>query len=516
MARLARVLVPGIAHVPGGDLAEAVDSGLSYTTGGDANWQPTNWPYHYGGDAAEGTAWDDGASWLQTEVQGAGTITFWWKVSSEANSDYLEFYVDDVLKDAISGEVNWQQKSYTINTSGTHTLKWRYAKDDDEYSEGDDCGWVDQVQWSGQVPQPENWTEIEYVYDAFGRRIEKKYDGATVLKYIYDGDHCIAEYDASNNLTRKYIFGPAVDEPICMIEAAGSYAGTYYYHFDALGSAVALTNSSGNTVEVYEYDVYGRVGASDPNHPNRFMFTGREFDKETGLYYYRARYYNPQIGRFLQTDPVGYDAGMNVYRYCSNNPLGLRDPFGRDPTDYNDMNDIWDSNSIYDAWIPDSESAEAAAKRKTQEIIEAVEKDPLWATKALPCGEHDFKYWDPYATYILADGTILNGSEFGNYLAGYGAFYHYGPAGALAVSLAGHVDAVVEKEIVAWGNFIKSVAGGQSFWDSITDPEGGTWFDEEASKSRIRKGLDDAYQKTSNFWNTLAQMRRAVIGLPKM
>jgi uncharacterized protein RhaS with RHS repeats len=84
-----------------------------------------------------------------------------------------------------------------------------------------------------------------------------------------------------------------------MIESTGSYAGTYYYHFDGLGSVTALTNSSGNTVEVYEYDVYGRVGASVPAHPNRFMFTGREYDKETGLYYYRARYYNPQIGRFL-------------------------------------------------------------------------------------------------------------------------------------------------------------------------------------------------------------------------
>jgi hypothetical protein len=192
MTRLARVLVPGIAHVPGGDMAEAVDSGLRYTTGGDADWQPTNWPYHYGGDSAEGTAWDDGESWLQTEVQGAGTITFWWKVSSEGSSDYLEFYVDDVLKGAISGEQAWDDVSFPVTGSGTHTLKWRYAKGSED-SEGDDSGWVDYVQWSGQVPQPQSWTEIEYVYDASGRRIEKKYDGATVLKYIYDGDHCIAE-----------------------------------------------------------------------------------------------------------------------------------------------------------------------------------------------------------------------------------------------------------------------------------------------------------------------------------
>jgi len=79
---------------------------------------------------------------------------------------------------------------------------------------------------------------------------------------------------------------------------------------------------------MYEYTVYGRVAAQDPNHPNPYMFTGRRFDFETGLYYYRARYYNPYIGRFMQTDPVGYSAGINWYRYCRNNPLGMVDPYG--------------------------------------------------------------------------------------------------------------------------------------------------------------------------------------------
>ncbi len=176
-----------------------------------------------------------------------------------------------------------------------------------------------------------------YTYDDSGNMTADgtyTYDYNTITKYVYDGDHCIADYDAGGNLRRKYIYGPSVDEPISMIEASGSYAGTYYYHFDALGSVVALTSgnagSMGNTVEVYEYDVYGRVGATDANHPNRFMFTGREFDKDTGLYYYRARYYNPEIGRFLQIDPIGYANGINWYMYCGNNPLIYVDPFGLD------------------------------------------------------------------------------------------------------------------------------------------------------------------------------------------
>ncbi len=195
-------------------------------------------------------------------------------------------------------------------------------------SAGSDCVWVDCVVWTGMMPDANDWNEIEYVYDLSGRRIEKKVDGTTELKFLYDGDQIIAEYDANDTLLRKYVHGPCIDEPICLIESSGTYAGTQYYHYDALGSVVALTDASGDIVQLYEYSVYGQVAASDANHPNRFMFTGREFDKDTGLYYYRARYYHPEIGRFLQTDPIGYGDGMNRYAYCSGNPVGRVDPSG--------------------------------------------------------------------------------------------------------------------------------------------------------------------------------------------
>jgi RHS repeat-associated protein len=112
-----------------------------------------------------------------------------------------------------------------------------------------------------------------------------------------------------------------------MIDVADGNA-VYHYHYDGLGSVVALTDSAGNAVQLYEYSAFGRVAASDPNHTNPFLFTGRRFDAEAGLYYYRARYYNPHIGRFLQTDPIGYDDDINWYRYCENSPVNLTDPYG--------------------------------------------------------------------------------------------------------------------------------------------------------------------------------------------
>jgi len=289
------------------------------TPRGDAEWFAQSVEYYADNDAAQsGTIGSGQETWMQTTVVGPGNVSFRYKMSS-VSGDALAFYVDENFKASWSQGSSWPWTGNFAVPSGTHTLKWKYYK----YS-GSTAGsaWIDAIQWSGGVPGSgggADWEQITYTYDPSGRRIAKDVDGV-VTKYVYDGDQCIAEYDANDVLLRKYVHGPCIDEPrsaslragsFCMIEAAGGYAGTYYYHFDALGSVVALSDAGGDTVQVYEYDVYGQAAASDPNHPNRFMFTGREFDAETGLYYYRARYYNAAIGRFLQTDPIGYGDGMN-------------------------------------------------------------------------------------------------------------------------------------------------------------------------------------------------------------
>ena len=147
--------------------------------------------------------------------------------------------------------------------------------------------------------------------------------GSVTTQYCYDSDQVIAEYDDSAvtgtfALVRKFIYGLGIDEPVCMINVDGLGVETlYFYHYDRLG----------NVVEQYTYGPFGETStASTVGTP--YMFTGRRYDKESGLYYYRARYYKPDLGRFLQPGPIGYDDGMNIYTYCGNNPVNCVDPWG--------------------------------------------------------------------------------------------------------------------------------------------------------------------------------------------
>jgi YD repeat-containing protein len=139
-------------------LAESLDCNLSFTTGGDGHWFQQLSSDYYDWDAVRSAyLWHGKQSWMQTTVDlnDQETVTFYWMVSSEQGCDYLQFYIDNVLRDQISGEVDWQQKSYSVSGSGSHTLKWRYVKDGSG-SEGDDCGWVDYLRWPGSPPPDPN------------------------------------------------------------------------------------------------------------------------------------------------------------------------------------------------------------------------------------------------------------------------------------------------------------------------------------------------------------------------
>ena len=168
---------------------------------------------------------------------------------------------------------------------------------------------------------------VTNTYDPFGHRISKSANSITTT-YVYDGSQVIMELNSSAQLIRRYVYGARVDEPVCMITGTTNY----YYHFDGFGSVIALSTPTGTVKEKYLYNPFGKpVVASSVGNP--YLYTGREYDSENGLYSYRARFYNPKVGRFMQPDPISYAGGFNLYRYAGNNPLNLRDPSGLAPED---------------------------------------------------------------------------------------------------------------------------------------------------------------------------------------
>ncbi len=173
------------------------------------------------------------------------------------------------------------------------------------------------------VTLPGSGGTVTFKYDPFGRRIYKSSSSGTSI-YAYDGDNLIEETNSSGGAVARYAQTENVDEPLAMLRSST----TSYYHADGLGSVTSLSNGAGALAQTYGYDSFGKQTSSSGSLTNPFRYTARESDTETGLYYYRARYYDQNAGRFLSEDPLGFDAGSNFYDYAANEPTMYDDPLG--------------------------------------------------------------------------------------------------------------------------------------------------------------------------------------------
>jgi RHS repeat-associated protein len=161
-----------------------------------------------------------------------------------------------------------------------------------------------------------------FKYDALNRRTEKTINGKTT-NYLYDGLDIIQEQE-NGAVKANYLRTLRIDEVLMRTDATGSVR---FYQHDQLGSTVALTDENGIVKTVYSYDPFGNTTVTGEPIDQPFQYTGRENDG-TGLYYYRARYYSPEMQRFISKDPVGLAGGINYYAYVGNNPVNWIDPLG--------------------------------------------------------------------------------------------------------------------------------------------------------------------------------------------
>ncbi len=168
----------------------------------------------------------------------------------------------------------------------------------------------------------------QYLYDPLGHRKQKLVSGVTT-QFVLVGDDEIADYSGTGTGTPQLLTVRGIGGlPVAVVTPSTGVA--VYFHHDALGSTVAVTQAgTSGPAEVYTYNEFGAPAGGSFS---AYLFAGYRYDSETGLYYVHARFYSPQLGRFLQIDPIGFAGGRNLYVYVTNDPINRIDRWGTNGT----------------------------------------------------------------------------------------------------------------------------------------------------------------------------------------
>ena len=249
------------------------------------------------------------------------------KAAANSTPNQSEFYnYDAVGNRTISSEHNTYSYNFGNELLYAGSVSYTYDANGNRTSKTDERGTTIYA-WDFEnrltsVTLPDGST-VSFTYDPFGRRISKTAGGITTT-YTYDNEDILYE-TKDGAIDNFYIHGPGIDEPLALV----SNKGASYYHADGLGSIVAMTDDRARNVQQYEYDSYGNQHDMKNRIKQPYGYTGREHDWETGLRYYRARYYDGEVKVFLSKDPIGFKSGeINHYSYVGSDPINWIDPWG--------------------------------------------------------------------------------------------------------------------------------------------------------------------------------------------
>ena len=258
---------------------------------------------------------------IATEYEGNTTMPDEWysydAVGNRLSSHLSDTYVYDELNRLLEDDQHW----YEWDDNGNLTLKGNKA-------DGSFMTLTHDAENRLRRITKSDGTMIEYGYDARGRRVARSVNGM-VERYHYSGNDVLFDTNEDPALTTRYINLPgAIDQKLYAVQGNQQYV----YLRDHLGTIWKVIDQDGAVVQNYAYDSFGQVLGNNSSLPNRYTYTGREIEPEAGLYYYRARFYDAGVGRFVEEDRINnFLLSVNAYIYNENSPVDLSDPYGNGP-----------------------------------------------------------------------------------------------------------------------------------------------------------------------------------------